>query len=213
MCEKNKNYLILGLAPNFVELINDQYIESYLPLLSETHTIIGLNEIIKLDTIRPFCDYFITIDFYTWEYLKMYPDLQNKMWIDKSVKKYCDRNNVLQEISNIFSVDDNIHEKYEGKLYLNRRNPTVLHTALNFCLIKSIEYGCRDNTVVKLWGHELDKEWKHFHREETREAKTYNTDEMILNKRKSVYKFGEYYKLYTCNKQCTLTLPYTELLS
>ena len=185
----------------------------YLPELSKTHTVIGLNGAVLDDNIRDYLDIIITIDYYTWDYLSWYPWLQHKMYVDKTVKKYFDKKNIMQEVTNIFAVDQEIHRENNGKLYLNRIAPTVLHCALNLCLIKAIEDDCLDTTNVRLWGIELSEDWLHYnngHINDTIDVK--KDSKTILGMRESTYRFKEFYNLTTLNKQTTLSIDYENLV-
>ena len=204
MKDKQK-FIIAGTAPNLDEQLDNKYIYDFLPYIKDYYNFIGLNHLI-LDNSFHYFDYFLTIDVFTYKYLKNFPHLESKMWIDKTVKKEADKYNYLQNVVEVFEVDNQIHTEYNKKLYLNRYNPTALHTALNMALI----LGAKE---VYLLGIQLDSEWKH--------RIEYDPDyfppkptEMIKEMRESVYRFKKYFNvLSTLNKQCTLDLPYTDIRS
>ncbi len=207
---KKTNFIVIGTAENYFEQVDGKYFYEYLPELAKTHTIIAQNECIhrkemKLDL--DLIDIFITIDYYTWAYLYFYPQYQDKMYVDATVKKYFDKNNVMQDVKNIFTVDKSIHKEWNGKLFLNKTAPTCLHCALNLCLIKSREedkHIKREDVNVGLWGIFLDHSWKHCYVHEKDSPKN---PKLIEDMRNSVYTFKNFFNLITLNNNCPLNIP------
>lgn len=204
--------IIIGTALNYSECIDHKPIYSLLPLLKEkVDDIIGLNCCIIDDYLREICTKFITIDYYTCEYLNWYPWLQHKMYIDQTVKKEADRREVLKEVTNIFKVSKTIDTDINNnKLYLNSHSPTVLHCALNLALKKGLEKGLSSKDInIYLLGVSLDSTWVH-HNEKIYSLKHKKDTRTIEDMRMSTYKFKEYSKLYTLNKMQDLFIPYKD---
>lgn len=210
------NVVIIGTAPNYNESLDGVMIKKYLPqLVGKVDDIIGLNCVIIDDELRDICTKFITIDYFTCEYLAWYPWLQKRMYIDATVKVEADRRGVLQE-ANVFSVSKIIEtELTNNNLYLNKSAPTVLHPALNLVLKLGLEKGIKKEDInVYLFGIELEVdtngEWKH-HNEKIY-SRTLKKDQRTTNDMKlSTYAFKNYFNIFTLNRMHKLFLSYYDI--
>lgn len=202
--------IIIGTAINYNECIGDKPIHSLLPCLKDkVDDIIGLNCTIIDDNLRNICTKFITIDYYTCDYLAHYPNIQDKMYIENTVKKEADKRGVLQEVKNIFKVCRNIDTDItSNNLYLNTTGPTVLQSALNLALKKGIEKGnTKEDINIYLYGISIDSQWKH-HNEKIYTMVHRKDESTIENMRLSIYNFKNYLNLYTLNKDHNLYIKY-----
>jgi len=210
------NVVIIGTAPNYNESLDGVAIKNYLhQLVGKVDDIIGLNCVIIDDDLRDICTKFITIDYFTCEYLAWYPWLQKKMYIDATVKVEADRRGVLQE-ANVFNVSKIIEtELTNNNLYLNKNAPTVLHSALNLVLKLGLEKGInKENINVYLFGIELESdangEWKH-HNEDIY-SKTFKKDRRTIDDMKlASYVFKNYFNMFTLNRTHKLFLSYYDI--
>ncbi len=204
---KDRDFVVIGTAPNFNDLYKGEKFSYWLNILKDNYTVVGMNQIIWEDDIRPNCDYFITIDYYTWSYLADYPEYYDKMYVDKTLDTYVKKKNIPLHLKNVFSVDKDIHLEDNKLLYLDKRHPTCLQTALNLCLVKNIDKNNKPN--IYLWGVELTSNWNHC-RKDIEDCKKDITH--INNMRESVYKFKNYCNLYTLNNNTSLNIQKQDLV-
>ena len=114
------NAVIVGQALNYEEVLDGTPLHSYLKILKN-----GLDDIIILNGgilnsyLRGVGTKFITIDYYTCNYLRNYASLQHKMYVESSVKREADIQKILPDVNNVFTISNNIEtDPTNNKLYL-----------------------------------------------------------------------------------------------
>ena len=204
------NAVIVGQALNYEEVLDGTPLHSYLKILKN-----GLDDIIILNGgilnsyLRGVGTKFITIDYYTCNYLRNYASLQHKMYVESSVKREADIQKILPDVNNVFTISNNIEtDPTNNKLYLNLTAPTVLQVALNLALKEGLSKGYKKGNInIFLLGISLDEHWRHCDQQIYPRMFT-KSKETITNMRHSVYMYKNYCNLYTLNKEHNLFIEY-----
>lgn len=204
------NAIIVGQSLNYDETLEGAPLYSFLKTLKDSvDDIIVLNCGILDEYLREVATKFVTIDYYTCNYLKNYAYLQDKMYVESSVKREADNQKILLGLKNVFTVSNIIEtDPASNKLYLNMTAPTVLHAGINLALKEGIKKGCKKDKInIIFLGISLDERWRHCNQERHPRTITKSTA-TIRDMRHSVYLYKNYCNLYTINKQHDLFIEY-----
>jgi hypothetical protein len=182
----SKDFIIVGTAPNQAQKIRlgskEYKIIDLVKLLKDKEvTIIGLNMTLQEQDFRDTFTNFMSIDYYMSSAYATYPDILHKAILDKTIKKRGDELGYVLDRAHIFSVCSQINNTTDDtKLFLDKFNPTVLQTALNYCLVKGIQENCtKENINVYLVGIELDEYWEHVNPEKYKATHSRKSKESI----------------------------------
>jgi len=153
--------------------------------------------------VQPYIHSSIQIDYGNWVYVKDLKRLGKKVYIHKSISKFLNKNG---EDSSMFSIFDDTLQFSEkiDHLFINRRYPTVLQSAINLACILN---NCTVKPDIYLHGVQLNEGWEHYHNG----VCSPKSPRVIREIRAEVEKLQSFCNLYKLHESNLLNIPQSNL--